>query len=213
VSLASGPHLSFRRRRLQPRAWRNFYRVNRTRPPGIFGAVPFPGVNSVRTPCADSTPTDQWTTSLPMEDWRGEIGGCCAIPGRTAPTCSALTSRQPIIHLCAPLHLSVCLATSLLPQPPAHRARRGENRGCRRGASASRHPHLQCGARGSFGCGVGARGHAPWEWTAVRAIARRTSSSDTTAVARLARAIIRGENALMLFALLFASRSTIRGEP
>jgi hypothetical protein len=32
-------------------------------------------------------------------------------------------------------------------------------------------------------------------------------------VARLARAIIRGENALMLFALLFASRSTIRGEP
>jgi hypothetical protein len=80
----------------------------------------------------------------------------------------ALTSRQPIIHLCAPLHLSVRRATSLLPQSPVHRARRGENRGCRGGASASRHPHLQCGGLGaSFGRGVGARGRAPWDWTPV----------------------------------------------
>ena len=135
--------------------------------PGISGAVPFPGVNSVRTPCADSTPTDQWTTSLPMEDWRGEIGGCCAIPGRTAPTCSALTSRQPIIHLCAPLHLSVRRATSLLPQPPVHRARRGENRGCRGGASASHHPHLQCGARGFLWPWGRRSWPRPWDWTPV----------------------------------------------
>jgi hypothetical protein len=93
------------------------------------------------------------------------------IPSLTDPPAHkasrALTSRQPIIHLCAPLHLSVRRATSLLPQPPTHRARRGVNRGCRGELQLAVIHTSSVGLGASFGRGVGARGRAPWDWTPV----------------------------------------------